>query len=73
MNWCFIKDRDYVSYGTKYNLPDYNIINLNVRYLLNKNLSFAFAADNLTNENYVIESGYPMPERCYTLSSKYTF
>ena len=73
LNWNFFKDREYVSYGKRYNLPDYNIINLNVRYLINRNLCFTFAIDNTANVDYVIERDYPMPGCSYTFSTKFTF
>jgi outer membrane cobalamin receptor len=73
INWRYIRDRDYVSYGKTYNLPDYNILNLDIRYQMYKNLSFSLAVDNSVDKYYQIENGYPMPGRSYTLSTKYTF
>jgi Outer membrane cobalamin receptor protein len=73
MNWYYVTDRDYVSSGITYQLPDYDVLNLNLQYSINHNLSFTLIVDNSTDEQYQVKSGYPMPGRCYTLSSKYTF
>jgi outer membrane cobalamin receptor len=73
LDWYFVQDREYVAYGSPTQMPDYEVFNVNIKYLVNKNLSFALSADNLTDEEYQVNNGYPMPGRSYTLSTKYSF
>jgi outer membrane cobalamin receptor len=73
MNWQFIRDREYVSSGYAIKLPNYDVLNLNIKYLASKNLSFTLTIDNSTDEVYQVINKYLMPGRSYTLSTKYTF
>lgn len=66
MDWYLIQDR---SDG----MPDYDVLNLNLIYQINRNLSVKASVDNFNNQYYEINDGYPMPGRNYTLSTKYTF
>ncbi len=66
LNWNFVKDRSN-------DLPDYDVLNWNVKYLVNRNLSFAFVTNNAADQYYEVNKDYPMPGRSYTLSTKYTF
>ena len=46
-------------------MADYKIVNAGLRYDYTKNLFFSLHIDNLTNQEYQIHNGYPMPGRSY--------
>jgi outer membrane cobalamin receptor len=71
--WQFVHDRCYYSYGTKIVMDDYNVLNLNIKYKVNAKLNYGLTVNNLTDQVYEIEKGYPMPDRKFYLSANYTF
>ena len=66
MVWYLIQDRSD-------DMPDYNVLNLDLTYQVNRNLSVKASVDNFNDQYYEINDGYPMPGRNFTFSTKYTF
>ncbi len=71
VNWYLVKERCPNDNGAE--MPDYDVLNLNVKYSVHQSLTFSLAMDNVTDETYQVNYGYLMPGRSYTLSTKYTF
>jgi outer membrane cobalamin receptor len=55
------------------NRPDYTVLDLNVKYQVNQKLNYGLTINNLTDKDYQVIKGYPMPGREYYLSANYTF
>jgi outer membrane cobalamin receptor len=66
INWYYVANRNN-------RLPDYNVVNLNMRYALSDGLRFSLDLDNLGDQEYEINQGYPMPERSFSLGITYEF
>lgn len=64
-NWQIVSGRS--------DLPDYNILDFNLKYQINQGFSLSLAANNLLDEEYEIISGYPMPGRSFRAGLSYAF
>ena len=73
LSWHYVKDRAYVSYGSLVSMPDYTLLNFNFKYLVKQDLSLVLSIDNLGDEKYQVNYEYPMPGRCYTFRTNYSF
>ncbi len=69
LNWQQITDRQQETVI----MSNYDLLNFGATYTLTENLLFKLAVYNVTNEEYEIQNGYPMPEREYKLSATYSF
>lgn len=66
LNWNYITDRNNGQ-------ADYGVLDLYLSYRVNAKLSYGLAINNLSDREYQIVAGYPMPAREYYLSAKYLF
>mgnify|MGYP001007714827 CR=1 FL=1 len=53
--------------------PDYQLFQLDFKYQFNDLLNLSFTANNLLDEEYEIENGYPMPGRSFSAGLSYNF
>jgi len=51
--------------GYDYKLPDYTLINAKLNQSLCKNIALSFDLDNILDEDYQTEYGFPMPGRTF--------
>ena len=54
-------------------MPDYEVVRFKLSLQANQYLDLVFLINNLTDEAYQIQTGYPMPGREWKLSMNYNF
>ena len=73
-NISYKKDFVLENAKAKYiNMPNATVAGVNVDYRYSKALSFAVGVENLTDENYELDLGYPEPGREYYAKFTYNF
>jgi outer membrane cobalamin receptor len=69
LNWKFVRNRTWS--GSE--LSGYNVGDLNFRYRFTPSFAMSLGIANLTDQEYAVYSGYPMPGRAGLLTAKYSF
>jgi outer membrane receptor protein involved in Fe transport len=73
-NISYKKDFILENAKAKYiNMPNTTVAGVNVDYRYSKALNFAIGVENLTDENYELDLGYPEPGREYYAKFTYNF
>ncbi|HOJ78897.1 MAG TPA: TonB-dependent receptor [Bacillota bacterium] len=69
LNWNSVQDRKQ---GDQI-MPDYDLLNLNLYYLINQDLKLNLSLCNIFDQDYQIHEGYPMPGKEYRIGLNYYF
>jgi len=70
LNWKWVQNR--MNQGST-KMPDYHTGDFNLGYQVNVQWRVMLAVNNVTNEQYAIQNGYPLPGREMKLSLNYQF